>query len=411
MNEVILLIYGFINEYITRSFIDTTNVFFERNYIYLVFVIVSTAYLIAHRQEHYRGYKLIYAFVIVVSSVIIYNPLFSILAIKLPKYNDAVLARNWILVPVWLLISFTLSIMLANIKQTAYKNLIVVIIVFSLLASGNSVNSLNYYISSNNNYKIRSEAIELSNDIIRINDNTPATILLIMPTYDVLDNYIYGGTVTKGITQYTGNIRCINLRLSQSDWNNAISYTSTSENQINEMLMGYYHMYQYDYVACPNNESVTTILFHCGFNLVATSGGFNIYKYDMSEESVLIANEVLLLNHEEPTSLFLFLFKEDNTEFNSVFGRIWGGIRYYTDSISLGREWITEDDWNTYYSVETDSANYSIALDHLQSFLDGHDDYEYIALPANDRVTTIFAECGYSLVGSVCGYNIYTIID
>ncbi len=280
--ESLIMLFDFIHDQLLDSFARVTNLYFSTNYIYLIVFIMCVVLLIVKRNDNPNGYWLLGISTILILLVLYFPPLLQLFNF-LPASDDMVFARLWLLCPVWIVIAYSCASNISDIKNNVIRYSSVVILVLILIISGNNIYSLNMLNEPQNIYKIRTESIEISDEVLRLNNGAPTSLFIIVPLYNDEENYINGGTVNRGIEQYTGDIRLTAFKLSDEDWNNYFLSDITPTNLDSEDWIGLFISQRYEnskaeFFALPTNDTVNSKLTDLGYEWLSDVAGYSIYR-------------------------------------------------------------------------------------------------------------------------------------
>lgn len=276
-------IYTWVHDRLINPVVHVTEIFFSSNYVYLILFIVCFVLLIKKRKEMPEGYVLLGLYSSIVLPLIYFLWLFDLFNI-IPFSGDAVFARLWLLCPVWLVLSYAMVVYVCNINTKHVKYLVILGLSLLLVLSGASIRSLSMVNTPQNLYKIRSESIEIADQVLRLNNGEPTSLFMIVPYQGVEDNYVNGGTINMGIEQYTSEIQLTAFKLSEEDWNNFFLSETTptnldSEDWIRLFISQRYENTYADYFALPTNDILNSRLSDLGYEWQSDVAGYSIYRF------------------------------------------------------------------------------------------------------------------------------------
>ena len=401
MPDWLLWLYSYIQDYLTVSIPGVTDMFFAANTVYLILVVVSFVYLYSRRDKLRNGYKLLFAFSILALVLIIYNPLSRLEFYLFPSASDAVFARFWLLCPVWLVVAFAADSCVFESKNKWFKHAGIVALTAVLIFSGKTVDLLSMTNDPDNTYKIRSESVDLADGIMELSEGRPVKLFIMIPDDEYNGKFKVEGSVAEGIAQYNGYIDIYPVFFSDEEWNDYYvsemtpDNEATSEYYINKTLMYKYLQYHFDYVAWPADELIAQKMERCGFELLGEYGGFNIFSYHISDESVQIAESLLELSGGKPTSALMVSFEDQMN--------VWVGIRYYSDDIVIRSARLNTDNWASYSSDSERTSYLGCVLDSYEESMD----FEYVVWPDENDISGFMEGCGYKAVCVADGYSIF----
>lgn len=389
--------------------------FFENNYIYLSLVLIAVAFIILYRKKMTQAYYLLILFSLPVL-LIIFNPYVVSYLESFPRFNEQVSSRLWLIVPLWIIAAFFISVSLLKIKYLKIRYPVAILAAVLLIVAGASAQETGYYIRAEGRYKIRAESVRLADEILSLSDGVPASVLMIVPEEDGRGSFVFTGSVAEGISQYTGNISIHKLKYSQELWNDYFlsdivpgDNEQTSEAYIALMLYYNYCNYGYDYVIWPADDIIMEKMGYCGYELVGQIDGYCIYQYQMRQESAKIASELLRLSEGQPLSVLVMDLPQEDT-FNSVNGgSLNSGIRYYSTVISAKGRVLTDKRWEIFTS-ESDPDEDPVSVQHMRELFDRYAesfDYEYVVLPEDEQAIRNMEYIGFEPAESVAGYTIF----
>ena len=198
---------------------DLHDLFWNGNYLYLAVFIISITVLWVTKEKASRGKNFWLSFTLITLIGACYNPLLVGLFSKLPQYSESVYCRLWVILPIWGVISYTVTIKASEIEATGLRNIIYICVSVLLVFSGVSLFQSGYYIDTGSIYKVNTTGIDIANSILSLDDN--ADLLFFINDSDRADNYIYGGTPLYAIKQYTGDIQVYQVYYDDQTWNDA----------------------------------------------------------------------------------------------------------------------------------------------------------------------------------------------
>ena len=261
-----------------------TNIFFEGNYLYLFLFIISLITLTVSLKKQSRRVLSLLMFSYL-SLLFIYLPLTSVL---FDRYLDGnpVFARLWMICPVWIIVACAAVICLSGISNKVIKVVSVFLIIILLIVSGSSIRTLNMISNTDDVYKIRNEAVEISNEVMRLNNDEPTSLFMLVPVYTVPDNFVEGGTVKSGIEQYTGRVNLTAFGCSDEFWNDYFLSDVTPTNReslewINAFINERYAASGAEYFAVPDDEIVNSKIDSLGYELLSQAGGYRLYRMEL----------------------------------------------------------------------------------------------------------------------------------
>lgn len=268
---------------LSDSFLHVISLHFDSNYIYLAIFIMCFVTLFAKRKEHTKGYLL---FGVFSSFVIMFMliPSTQSLFDRIPSTNEPVFARLWILCPIWLIVIYSfVNWIFANKKDNSNKEVGIVLLSALLIVSGSSLTSNNMLNNTVSAYKVKSESVEIADEILQLNNDNPTTVFILVPYYSEGENYINGGTLNMGIQQYTGKIRILPYKCSEDFWCDFFLSDATPTNRDAEEWLGafvseWHEATGYEYLAVPSNDIVERRLADLGYDCISTTAGYNIYR-------------------------------------------------------------------------------------------------------------------------------------
>ena len=278
----------YLKEFFSVTLVGNTELYFAQNYLYLGVFILALVYLIWKRNDCKAAFGLLGVYTILQLVLIIYNPLLAPILNRLPGFNvegSKVFARFWLLVPVWIIIAYVLSVTISKIKNKILTYVVVVAITAVLIYTGDSVRSLNMFNDAQCAYKVRPESIEIADEIISITGGEPTSVYMFVPEYDVADNYVNGGTIYYGILQYTGLIYVSPHPYAAWEWEDYLTPEYCANSDI--LSQSYIHSYFIigdtlgcEYLAMPDDERINYKIDNLGYELMGQAGGYNIYRIE-----------------------------------------------------------------------------------------------------------------------------------
>ena len=276
---------GHLIDSVLNSFYTISHSYFEGNYCYLVILLLSGIYALYLRKANRRAFALIGIYTILVLITIVYNPIVYTLFPLLPSgRNPAVVLRLWILCPFWLIVAFSMTDFCVRINRCWMKIICIVLSATLLVISGESLMSLKMINDSNCVYKIRSESCEIVDELLNLSSGESVSLFIFVPTSDMDDKFIEGGTIYEGIYQYSGKIIMYPYYYTEELWNDY--YLSDiipegwmdSQSYINIAFTESFEPYDFDYAALPDNEIIVPKMDYCGYELVGHAGGYFIFS-------------------------------------------------------------------------------------------------------------------------------------
>ncbi len=278
MVEIVSLIFKCIRDYITIEIPSITNELFNKNWVYFFVALISLIMLLVKRKHHETGVHLLLPFSLL-TLIIIYNPFVRKVFLLLPATDNSVISRFWIICPIWLIIAYSISNYTYVISKPYKRFLFVSLVVVLLIVSGDSIRSLSMINSPNNVYKIRSESIEIADEVLRLNNYEPAKLLVFEPLSLSGDKFENGGTIHQGIRQYTGEIGEFGYEYSEEEWNTFfISDVNDNGNPDAELYLYRITIQRiYDYYALPADVRVVPRMESYGYHVVGNVGGYYIF--------------------------------------------------------------------------------------------------------------------------------------
>lgn len=258
-----------------------SDLFFEGNYLYICLFLFSLIILAVRgrKQAGRESSLLLFSFL---ALLFIYFPVTSIFFDKFLN-GDPVFARLWIICPIWIVISFVLANCFIKISNRIVKTLAITTLTVLLIAVGSNVRSLTMINEPNNIYKIRSEAVDVSEAVLKLNNGEPTSLFILVPVYTGPENYVEGGTVGSGIEQYTALIDLTSFGCSDEFWNDFfLSDITPTDRESEEWLNAFVNERQVasgaEYFAFPTNDIVNQRLISIGYNWKSDVGGYSIYE-------------------------------------------------------------------------------------------------------------------------------------
>lgn len=259
--------------------IDT---YFGNNYFYIVVFIISLIYLLLKKPQLIRGREFLFSYTVLVTLFVILNPLLKVILTRFPDINESVLARFWIVCPIWVVIAYSISMCGSELKLRGLRYIFVLVFSVVLIVTGDSLKSLEMTNAPSNIYKIRTESVEIADEIDLLNNGQPADILIFVPSLEHLENYEDGGTIYFGIIQYTSNIRTHRYGYRENVW---VDYFTSEITPLGTLSCEYVNSELqrsspgvFDYIVCPADEGIIPNLEYCGYELESSVSGYYIFS-------------------------------------------------------------------------------------------------------------------------------------
>ncbi len=289
LNTVFTRFIECIQEYFTNGINETVNAFYNNNIVYFIISIVCLLLLIEHRKTLKSGYRLLSSSSLFLLFVILLIPLFTTWTIKLPFVDSAVISRFWIIIPIWLIITYVLTSFLSQISNKTLKTAAILIITLTLVFSGhNSINMvfdqtpIHAYNEPSSIYKIRRESVDIADALLRLSNEPSTSVFLFLPEEDIGPseggNYVEGGSVFSGITQYSGKLYVRCLFYNETEWNSYLYDNAELENNDIYNTITILQNYHYSFFVIPNNDTSNNRIDSLGYCLAEQIDGYNIYR-------------------------------------------------------------------------------------------------------------------------------------
>ena len=211
MSELVVKILG--------TFKEVTDGFWGGNIVYLVIALASVVLLIVKRDKFSRGSKLFIAFSMLTVVLLIYNPALHLLFVKMPESNMQVFNRLWLLVPVWMIIAYALSAGLSEMKNKVLCYALCFVAALLLIVAGKTLVDQNMVNTPRDIYKINPLSIQIADDLLAMNEGEPVSVAFFVRDYEGGGNFVNGGNVAAGITQYTGMVNVDPHYYTEEVWN------------------------------------------------------------------------------------------------------------------------------------------------------------------------------------------------
>ena len=257
--------------------------FINGNAIYLFIAVASLISISTNKKTVDKGRKLFLQYSIFLLIVVLLNPVFRLMANHINMMSDQVFARFWIMCPIWLIIAYSITNRSECYNNSLARSVFVLMSTLVIVLAGSNVENNNMFIVSDNSSKINTAAIEISNEILELSDGKPVSLLIRVDFASSSGNYVNGGSIYEGMLQYTGKIETIPHYYTEEEWNSY--YVSemtpynemTTEEFIKQSLSVWEDMYNFDYIAWPDDERLVSKLHYCGYEVVGHAGGYYIY--------------------------------------------------------------------------------------------------------------------------------------
>ena len=269
-------IWTFLNTYFTGTFNEITDFFFAGNYVYLLIFAAAIVMLIIFRKEFDKGYKLLIPFCLTGMVLILYNPLVKVVFEKLPAVEEGnVYARLWLLFPVWIVIAYTVVCVCMRISNKVLKCAFIAAVAAALIFSGNTIMKQQKMLDAQSIYKIKPEAVQIADEVLRLNGNEPTVLYIFVPQSDTSERYVNGGTLAEGIRQYSGNILLYPSYCTAEDLQQG-GYLSSEIGII--WLFDYAKNADCDFIAYPDTDYFVENIRLQGHEPESYAGGYVIYR-------------------------------------------------------------------------------------------------------------------------------------
>lgn len=133
--------------------------------------------------------------------------------------------------------------------------------------------------------------------------------------------------------------------------------------------------------------------------------------YKIRKESIDLVDTVLMINNEEPTSLFVFVPKEESDGYVNG-GEISSGIDQYSGMVRCGAYFCSDELWNDCFISDSYPDGYSTNeqfIDTMFYFIHYSYGFDYVAIPSDQIVDEKIIGLGHELVGNIDNYSIYRL--
>ncbi len=260
---------------------DVLNLFFAGSIVYICVVIASIVLLLVRRKALKKGFDLFFFYTVLLLVFVIFNPLL----FKLSGYlhdSTSVFARVWIICPLWMIVAYAVSSL--DIKNKFISGAIVIAAAAVLIYFGGSTRSLKMFNTPSNPYKIRSEAVEISDEILNLSGGEPASLLIFVPLTPEPERFVNGGTIYEGINQYTASISACPIGYTDEYWDSYLmadympNGVTTTADYMNSLIDQYEEMHGIEYVALPDEDIFISRLEYCGYELAGHAGDYYIFR-------------------------------------------------------------------------------------------------------------------------------------
>lgn len=261
--------------------IRVANLFFSNNYLFVVLFVISLIALAVGKMRDADSAKSMMVFTLI-TLLVIFFPLSSVVFNRFLD-GDPVFARLWMICPVWIVIAYVMASRIIGVHSKVIKSICVIVLAGLVIVTGSNLKSLNMINNADSVYKIRHESVEISDEILMLNNGNPTSLFILVPINSVPDNFVEGGTIRSGIEQYTGNIELYGFGCSDEFWSEYFLSDVTptnreSEEWINAFVNERHAASGAEYFAFPTNDIVDRKLANLGFVLTTYIGGYSIYK-------------------------------------------------------------------------------------------------------------------------------------
>lgn len=260
----------------------STDLFFEGNLVFISVFIICFAFLIQRRKLTVTGFRFFVPFSMPVL-LILYSPIVYQLFRLSSDVGDQEFARLWILCPIWMMIPYVIAIGVSRIREKSHQLFTIVTLSVLIVVSGNAFANMDMMKASGSEYKINSVAVEVADEILRLNNGAPTKTLILVPYYEMADNYVEGGTIYRGIEQYTADIDILPVKYTDELWSGSFQAEVTpvgrdSKEYIQAFLTEWYYNFEFEYFAFPTDSVVDSKLSDLGYVRMSDVAGYSIYK-------------------------------------------------------------------------------------------------------------------------------------
>lgn len=258
--------------------------FWNGNAFFFILYIASLTIVIANKEDKSKAKRLFAAFSVFVI-LICYCPITRMVFLRLPESDEAVFSRFWVILPVWMVIAFAVSEVKNRIKSVFIQNGLYLIIAAGIVLTGSSVDSMGYYFDANSLYKVKTEGINIANQVASISENEPVELLLFDNTQvDTSDNFVPGGTVSSAIGQYSAEIQTIPCYVDEVTWQDCYISSSLTDGDtasvlyVDDMLAQKRMKYDFSFVAMPKDYLLRIKMLYSGYKYVSSVNGYDLYQ-------------------------------------------------------------------------------------------------------------------------------------
>ena len=274
----------FIHKYLVGVFDTSIQTLYAGNYAYFIITTIAVVLLFHYRDRMHKGYRLFMVFTGLILLIVIFNPLFYMILMKLPSVNAGVVARFWVLCPIWLIVAYSLTMHYDSMDKKWLRIGLPVVTAFVLIFAGSTIETLGMTTDANNIYKVRNESIQIADELLRLSGGEPTSCFIFISD-DENEDRNDGETIFSGINQYTGQINLHSCYYTQEQWRNyyiginRYITGSKADHYISRILNKRYEQWGYEFFALPDNERVNDRLNNLGYFPIGNAGGYNIYRY------------------------------------------------------------------------------------------------------------------------------------
>lgn len=247
-----------------------SHILFWSNNGYFIIYILCLGFIIWEKKDNRRAYDSLFLYSSILLGLIIYNPIFEIVAFKIFFRSALEYVRVFFLLPMYATMAYTITELVGKVNGKRKKVIIVFLSIAVLMITGQTYAQSGNYKKPQNLYKIEDESVKVS-DIILNDTKDTVGVLVDTDGQTVYDNWASRDNgLIEGMRQYTAKIQLLDRFLSEEE------YQSGSVN-LEEYLLEVEDL-DYKYIICKKGRTVIEELKNYDFEEIGNASKYAVLK-------------------------------------------------------------------------------------------------------------------------------------